>query len=358
MFMNDKFPPNSIGKQMNRRTFLQLCGMGLAGLAFSGSPLPVSAAPAPRIEARDPLLGRITLWGHKLYAEPDLTAKVLDEMDLDSLWTITDATVTPDTSMINRIWYELDGKGFAHSGRVQPVRDRLNPQNTTIPEDGCLGEVTVPFVDAYSSLEENRKILYRFYYAATFWILDRIVDQQDQVWYELLDDRYYRPFYVPASDIRLVPDSELTAISPDVPPEEKQIVVDLAAQTLTAYERERTVFMARISSGVRLSEGGYATPKGYYRTTRKRPCRHMASAPSEYGTGFDLPGVPWVSYFTGSGVAFHGAYWHNNFGVPSSHGCINMAPQAAKWIYRWTTPTVPPEHYYYSANYGTRVIVQ
>jgi lipoprotein-anchoring transpeptidase ErfK/SrfK len=65
-----------------------------------------------------------------------------------------------------------------------------------------------------------------------------------------------------------------------------------------------------------------------------------------------------VSYFTSNGVALHGAYWHNNFGVPSSHGCVNMTPQAAKWIYRWTMPTVPPENYYYSADSGTRVIVQ
>jgi hypothetical protein len=358
MSMSNKISLDILNETMDRRTFLQLCGMGLAGVALSRSPLPVSAAPEPELEVRDPLLGRVTLQGHKLYKEPDLSAEVLEEMDLDSLRPITGVTVSPDSSMPNRIWYELDGEGYAHSGRVQPVRERLNPENTSIPEDGCLGEVTVPFVDAYSSLEENRVILYRFYYSATFWVLDRIMDEKDNVWYELLDDRYYRAFYVPASDVRLVPDSELTAIHPDVPQEKKRIVVDLATQMVTAYEWEKVVFMARISSGIRFSEGGYATPKGYYRTTRKRPCRHMANAHSEYGSGFDLPGVPWVSYFTGGGVAFHGAYWHNNFGVPSSHGCINMTPQAAKWIYRWTTPTVPPENYYYSANYGTRVIVQ
>ncbi|MCB2210437.1 L,D-transpeptidase [bacterium] len=343
---------------MNRRAFLQFCGVGLAGLALTQVTRPVSAAPAPALDVDDPLLGRVTLQGHRLYQAPDFAAEVLAEMDLDSLHPITDVTVSSDATLPNRIWYELDGRGYSHSGRVQPVRDRLNPENTTIPEDGCLGEVTVPFVDAYSSLEEDRVFLYRFYYGATFWILDRIVDPQGRVWYELLDDRYYRSFYVPANALRLVPDAELTAIHPDVPPEKKRIIVDLATQMVTAYEWEDVVFMARISSGVRLSEGGYATPKGHYRTTRKRPCRHMANAPSEFGSGFDLPGVPWVSYFTGSGVAFHGAYWHNNFGVPSSHGCINMTPQAAKWIYRWTTPTVPPEHYYYSANYGTRVVVQ
>ncbi|MDY6872756.1 MAG: L,D-transpeptidase [Chloroflexota bacterium] len=356
--MSNKFSSEIFEKPMDRRTFLQLCGVGLASLALSHTRQPVSAMSAPRLAVRDPLLGRVTLQGHKLYKTAAFTAEVLEEMDLDRLRPITGVTVSADSTMPNRIWYELDGVGFAHSGRVQPVRNRMNPENTTIPEDGCLGEVTVPFVDAYSSLEENRILLHRFYYAATFWILDRVVDQEDKVWYELLDDRYYRSFFVPANAVRLVPVSELTAIHPDVPPEKKRLVVDLATQMVTAYEWEKVVFMSRISSGVRLSEGGYATPKGHYRTTYKRPCRHMANAPSEYGSGFDLPGVPWVSYFTGGGVAFHGAYWHNNFGVPSSHGCINMTPQAAKWIYRWTTPTVPPEDYYYSANYGTRVVVQ
>ena len=45
---------------------------------------------------------------------------------------------------------------------------------------------------------------------------------------------------------------------------------------------------------------------------------------------YELPGVPWVSYFTGNGVAFHGAYWHDNFGAPVSHGCINLSPADAR----------------------------
>ena len=56
---------------------------------------------------------------------------------------------------------------------------------------------------------------------------------------------------------------------------------------------------------------------------------------------YDLPGVPWVSYFYWWGVAIHGTYWHNDFGKPRSHGCVNAPTDCAKWIYRWTTPEVP-----------------
>jgi hypothetical protein len=300
----------------------------------------------------------VTLSGHKLFKEPDFNSHVLEEMKQDSIWTITGATLGKDSAAVNRIWYELDGEGYAHSGRIQPVRHQLNRAALSIPEEGCLGEVTVPYINAYSSMDENRSIAYRFYYASTFWIQARMTDSLENVWYKVLDDRNYQAYYVRGVYMRLVPDSELSPISPRIPLDDKKIVVDLNMQSLTAYEFERPVFMSRISSGVRLQEGGFATPKGYYRTIRKRPCRHMATPPSEFGTGFDLPGVPWVSYFTSDGVAFHGAYWHNNFGVPHSHGCINMTPQAAKWIYRWTDPAVPPEKYFYGGSNGTRVIIQ
>lgn len=350
-----KFSQSSINKPISRREFLQFCGIGLAGLAL---PEPAVRMIEKASDITNQKWGRITINGIKLFSEPNFGAEVLKEMPRDTLMKITRATIGGDESNPNRIWYELDGVGYAYSGWVQPVMNRFNPVRMPIPEKGCLGEVTVPFVDAYDSMELGRLVKYRFYYASTFWVTDRVVDEGGKVWYELLDDKYYQSFYVPARTIRLVPDSELTAISPEVSAEDKSIVVDLESQMLTAYENDQVVFMSRVSSGVRLPEGGFATPRGLFRTILKRPCRHMTNPANEFGSGFDLPGVPWVSYFTGDGVAFHGAYWHNNYGVPSSHGCINMAPQAAKWIYRWTLPTVPPEEYVYSGTYGTRVLIQ
>ena len=355
MFMSDfNNLPQSL-KTLSRREFLQVCSVGLAGLLL---PEPVKTYLSAERWTDDTLYGRITLAGHTLYRKPDPNSEFLQKMAFDSLWEITGVTIGPDNGTLNQIWYELDGLGYAHSGRIQPVRKQTNTADTTIPEDGCLGEVTMPYVDAYSSPDADRIFLYRFYYASTFWILSRIQGPGKTAWYELLDDKYYRSYYVQASHMRLVPEEEMSPISPDVRSEEKQIVVDLASQTLTAYEGEKVVYLTRISSGVRLKEGGFATPKGLFRTIRKRPCRHMSNPANAYGSGFDLPGVPWVSYFTSDGVAFHGAYWHNNYGVPSSHGCINMTPEGAKWIYRWTDPVVLPGNYVYSGSYGTRVTVQ
>lgn len=358
--MNNAFDRKGMNSILSRRDFLCFGVLSLIALALpeklvSGQTLQAFSADAP---ADGNLLGRVILPEYPLHEAPDGDSPVVALMEKDSLWRITGAMVGAGVESPNRIWYEFNGRGYTHSRRIQPVRRQFNHVDSIIPEGGCLGEVTVPYVDAYNSMKPNRSIAYRFYYGTTFWVLNRLVDESDSVWYQLLDDRYYRVFYIPAYFMRLVPAAELAPISPEVPPEDKQLLVDLPTQTVTAYEGDRAVFMSRISSGVRLKEGGFATPKGYYRTTRKRPCRHMANPPNDFGAGFDLPGVPWVSYFTSDGVAFHGAYWHNDFGVPHSHGCINMTPQAAKWIYRWTMPTVPPENYYYADKNGTRVIVQ
>ncbi len=339
-----------------RRKFLQYFGLSFAGLMIPNKVIN-NFINYPKESLPSTMFGRAAQWGVNLRRQPDTDSEILEELSLDEIRPITGVRINEDNGS-NPIWFELDGKGYAYSRYIQPVKNVFNEPAASIPEDGCLGEITVPFVDAYSSMNQNRSVIYRFYFAATFWILDRIEDQDQKVWYELLDDRDYRVFFIPAETMRVVPDSELSPISPEVSSEDKKLVVDLGTQIMTAYEGERAIFKTKISSGVRLQEGGFATPKGNYRIIRKRPCRHMANPANAYGSGFDLPGVPWVSYFTSDGVAFHGTYWHNDFGVPHSHGCINMTPQTAKWVYRWSTPTVPTENYYYSDTNGTRVIIE
>ena len=58
------------------------------------------------------------------------------------------------------------------------------------------------------------------------------------------------------------------------------------------------------------------------------------------GGGWDLAGVGWTTLFVGNGVAVHSTFWHNNFGVPMSRGCVNARPRDAKWVFRWTNPIV------------------
>jgi lipoprotein-anchoring transpeptidase ErfK/SrfK len=157
--------------------------------------------------------------------------------------------------------------------------------------------------------------------------------------------------------MRLIPAEELTPLSPAVPPGSKKLEVNLREQILVAYEMDEPVYMARVATGARFSTGNYSTPPGWHMTFHKRPSRHMARG-NLAANGYDLPGVPWNSYITESGIAIHGTYWHNNFGRPRSHGCINLTPKAAKWVYRWTMPVVPPDQQSAYENYGTLVEIR
>ncbi len=195
----------------------------------------------------------------------------------------------------------------------------------------------------------------RLYYGSTYWVKRVIVTRLEKsIWYEIYDSFLKASFYVPYYHMRLVPDSELSLLSPDVPETIKTIHVDLALQLVTAFEGDRLVSSARCSSGAK----GTRTPTGDFRTYHKGPSIHMTNQDSEDKNVYDLPGVPWVSFFTGEGVAFHGTYWHNDFGRPRSHGCVNLPIQAAKFIYRWSLPVVPPDmEYLYRPGEGTRVVV-
>ncbi|MGC8837757.1 MAG: LysM peptidoglycan-binding domain-containing protein [Anaerolineae bacterium] len=107
-------------------------------------------------------------------------------------------------------------------------------------------------------------------------------------------------------------------------PGEKWIEVDLSSQTLTAYAGGTPVFSAVISTGLPRTP----TVTGEFRIYAK-----YRSAPMS-GPGYYLPNVPYIMYFY-RGYALHGTYWHNNFGQPMSHGCVNLRTSDAEWLYNW-----------------------
>ena len=324
----------------SRRDFLKLSGAAALSLAFKLPP--DDDDPPPTSPALG--LGRVTSTVRRR-DKPSVSGKALGWQRTDDVLTIYEHQVGDDEPAHNRVWFRMDD-GWVHSSFVQPVRDDLNTPLLEIPEGGFLAEVTVPFTEAW----REKRLAYRFYYSTTHWVDQIVTDKNGNAWYRVLDDRYQVYYYVLAEHLRRIPDEEITPLSPDV--SDKRIEVDLTQQHLTAYENGNAVFTARLSSG----RAGSVTPKGAFRVERKRPSRHMAANDGN-GNGFDLPGIPWVAYFYWSGVAFHGTYWHNDYGRPRSRGCVNLTPENAKWIYRWTLPVVPPGEDYVRDKNGTEVIV-
>jgi lipoprotein-anchoring transpeptidase ErfK/SrfK len=109
-------------------------------------------------------------------------------------------------------------------------------------------------------------------------------------------------------------------------PHRRWISVDLSDQRLVAYEGDRAVRSTLVSTGRSYTP----TPIGRFAIRNKIAYQTMV------GPGYYLPRVPHVMYFVG-GNALHGAYWHNNFGTPMSHGCVNLPLDEAAWLFQWAS---------------------
>lgn len=117
---------------------------------------------------------------------------------------------------------------------------------------------------------------------------------------------------------------------------DRWIHVDRGEQTLVAYEGDVPVFATLVSTG----RARYETPLGTFRIQSKHVSATMDD-PDSPTEAYSIEDVPWTMYFEGS-YAIHGAFWHDHFGHVRSHGCVNLAPADARWIFQWTMPALPP----------------
>ncbi|HEX2997512.1 MAG TPA: L,D-transpeptidase family protein [Anaerolineales bacterium] len=338
-----------LNPQISRREFLKLVKAGT--LAFALSDLRLDRALAAPIRQ-----GRVTWSGIPLYEAPAFGSKVIHNFRADEVLEILgeESGEAGYKNPFNTTWYKVKD-GFTYSGSIQPVETNYQKPVFNIPEKGQVAELSVPFSDTKKDPYAYAERGYRIFYGSTHWVKSVIVQRDEKsIWYEIYDFYLKKSLYVQAHDMRLIPNDELTTLSPNVPAEEKHIVVDLTSQLVSAFEGENMVFSQRCASGVR----GTDTPKGEFRTYHKGPSVHMTNEgdAAEDESVYSLPGVPWCSFFTGAGNAFHGTYWHNDYGRPRSHGCVNLPSEASKFIYRWTMPNVPPDDdYVHLPGEGTKV---
>jgi len=116
---------------------------------------------------------------------------------------------------------------------------------------------------------------------------------------------------------------------------DKRIEVDLSSQKLYAYEGSKKKMDFDVSTG----KWGL-TPTGDFQVYTKLKYTLMTGGSKELGTYYYLPNVPYTMYFY-KDYGIHGAYWHDNFGHPMSHGCVNMRTSDAEKLFYWANPTVP-----------------
>ncbi len=123
-------------------------------------------------------------------------------------------------------------------------------------------------------------------------------------------------------------------------PWERWIDVSLAKQMLVAYDGTRPVYVTLVSTGRKGSKDEpYDTPTGRWRINSKHVSTTMDGNSASDGN-YSIQDVPWTMFFYGS-YALHGAFWHRGFGAVRSHGCVNLGPSDARWLFQWTTPFLP-----------------
>jgi lipoprotein-anchoring transpeptidase ErfK/SrfK len=340
--------------KLSRREFLKLAAIGVGGLYTKPWMFPQSLPDFPQAQR----LGRVVGGLVELKAQPDPESQTLGVLYEDAVvpWIKEISGAKPAYIFNNQRWVETPD-GYIYGPSLQPVYNRPNDPVESLPSSsrglGMWAEVTVPYADAILDREASSNswveakldegLPLRVYYSQVFWI--------DQMKTNSLGDQLYRvnPNYyggvdmlwVDARAFRPIVSDELTPISPDVG--DKQIVIDVIHQTLSCYEGSSEVFFCRASTGAKFDMYGnvvdkWATPVGKHRVTRKYISLQMSGGTT--GAGYDLPGIGWTSIFATGGVAIHSTFWHNNYGDPVSHGCVNVCPEDAKWIFRWTMPTV------------------
>jgi lipoprotein-anchoring transpeptidase ErfK/SrfK len=352
--------------KLSRRTLLKLSSLGLMRAMLPPLPkvdyytdgdvaLPVTKKPVISF-------ARALTYGAIIRSEPNAKAPQVGTLKRDGVLPIYAEMQTDSGSAYNKLWYEVEG-GYIYSALAHPVRWQLNKPATDAGKDGFWAEVTVPFVDARTAPAVSAPATKYRYYGGTVYKVIKSVKSQDKPdvatdktlpfsgstewWYQIEDEMFPGNYFVPASQLRQIAQSEFSPLSPGVDPVEKKIVVKLKEQRVSAYERDVEVFSARCATGTYFpGDSGemedFTTTPGTWYVFHKTASQHMHGGAVGDSDSYDLPGIPWVSYFTRSGIAIHGTYWHNDFGLPRSHGCVNVRSDDSKWFWRWT---VPPNDY-------------
>ena len=343
---------------VDRRTFLKIAGATLAGTTLA-QPLSALAKPyVPPEEAppKPPFIdfkpGRVLASSVGVYDSLGVKQRrLLRTVRRDGIISVAGEFEGPGTAH-NRIWYQTRD-GFVYSAWIQKMEPYRTPKvYTDLGDWGMWVEVIAPYVRTFAEPSWQAKFDYLYYYGTVYHATTAFVDAQGEVWYDTYDEYADKEaniapthHWVSAKYLRRIDESEFEPINPRA--RDKHIVIDLKAQTLTCLEGTREVLTSQIASGAAFTINDqvvdFSTPGGEFKAILKMPSRHMRGTEEERNTDayFDLPGVPWNTFFTYEGIAIHGTYWHNDYGVPRSHGCVNVPIEVAKFVYRWTQPVAP-----------------
>lgn len=261
------------------------------------------------------------------------------------------ATSTPVASMITTDTFLRDEEAVTLEDKTTVLPVEKVSFDYVVVKDSCGIHFEGDCVQARSGPGSEYKSLYQLRNDIVLKVGGK-VERDGKTWYKIAFDEWLRyperlkgEWYVSADYVDVLKDEGVKTVWEDgkATTTNKTIVVDRSEQKLYAYDGDTLFKELSISTGLQLTP----TPRGVFSIFKKMPSRYMQGPLPDLADQqvYDLPGVPWNLYFTQGGAAIHGAYWHNSFGQPYSHGCVNLPPKEAKEIYDW-------------AELGTKVVVR
>jgi hypothetical protein len=253
----------------------------------------------------------------------DETARTATSAPEAATTTIPIATSTQLSPVLHNYVEVTDSCGPHFEGACANIRSGPSTSDSVVLK-ARTGMVLA--VDSSTVLDADGRVWYRIIFDE--WV--RYPERVSGDWYIASD--FVHPFQNPG------PQEYVPGKSPTTT---KHIVVNRTKQMMYAYDGDELFLETPVSTGLELTP----TPRGTFTIFRKVASRYMQGPiPGISDQYYDLPGVPWSLYFTEDGGAIHGAYWHNNFGSPWSHGCVNLPLDVAQKIFNW-------------ADVGTQVLV-
>lgn len=341
-----------VKKNFSRRDFFKTTLTGIGGMALAPwqrSRLQLSP-PALLEFPQSERLGRILDGQVDVKLRPDDDSPTVAVKYIDETVVWLREVVGKRPLWFNQRFVETP-EGYIYAPNLQSVKHNPNqPLSQLSGAEGFWVEVTVPFVDLVLANPPARSPWLshtqspRLYYSQIMWVDEIKTDEQGKIFYRVGEryGSYGDIFWAAAEAFRPLDEQEISPIHPEV--DDKRVEVDVTYQTLSCYEGQQEVYFCRVSTGPKVASEGnpsakWATPLGSHTIWRKLVSVHMTGGTT--GGGYDLPGIGWTVLFSGQGMAIHSTFWHNSYGVPRSHGCVNANPDDAKWIFRWTLPFTP-----------------
>lgn len=243
-------------------------------------------------------------------------------------------TIYAEATADGATWYRIGTDRWVHGGWIQMVtgpsslpEGYLSPLDQNMPSTPAalpVGWVVGSILNVRAAPGTDAAIVGSVYYKQALAILEtRQVGGAN--WYRIGTNQWVYGAQVSVARLKARPAS--------IRANERWVGVCLKEQTVVAYEGDKPVYAALAATGLPRTP----TVQGVFRTWWRVASRKMSGGSAATGGYYYLEEVPWTLYFY-AGYALHAAYWHDAFGRPRSHGCVNLSPYDAWWIFRWSEP--------------------